>query len=198
MMANAVNTAYGWFNPGSPPPIDPTKVAANEAMGKNAHQLAFQVVSQATGQSREALGTLQMGYNSIPNMDRTPLGDVVVGEVMQATGNWLLQKQQFERDWMSRTGGDLTNAEAEYLKEHPPEKVMSAALATHGIGPNGYTSRAAFLRDFHDGLLTSGKEAPLETAATIAHDKGWITDDQFKAAKAGGFKSLSGGGNTPQ
>ena len=187
-LANMVNTAYGWFNPGSSPPIDPTKIAANEAMAKNAHQLAFQVVSQATGQSREALGTLQMGYNSVPNMDKTPLGNLVVGEVLQATGNWLLQKQEFMRDWAARTGGDLTNAEAEYLKEHPPAKVVSAALAEHGIGPEGYTSRAAFLRDFHDGLLTSGKEAPLETAATIAHQKGWITDKQFQAAKASGYK----------
>jgi hypothetical protein len=188
MLANAVNTFYAVFNPGAPPPVDPVKMAASDAESKNAHQLAFQVVSLATGQSREALGTLQMGYNSVPNMDKTPLGNVVVGEVMQATGNWLLQKQQFERDWMSRTGGDLTNAAAEYLKEHPPEKVMDAVLGTHGIGPNGYTSHAAFLRDFHDGLLTSGKEAPLETAATIAHDKGWITDNQFKALKSGGFK----------
>jgi hypothetical protein len=196
MMANAVNTAYAWFHPGEAPPLDPTKVAANEAAMKNAHQLAFQVVSNATGQSREALGTLQMGYNSVPNMDRTPLGNIVVGEVLQATGNWLLQKQQFMRDWASRTGGDLTNAEAEYLKEHPPEKVMSAALGAHGIGPDGYTSRAAFLKDFHDGLLTSGKEAPLETAATIAHDKGWISDEQYNATKAGGFKTL--GGSPPQ
>jgi len=190
--ANAVNTAYSWFNPGKEPPIDVAHVAANEAVMKGAKAAAFQVVSQATGQSREALGTLQMGYDSIPNMDKTPLGSIIVGETMNATGNWLLQKQQFQRDWMARTGGDLTNYEAEYLKEHPPEKVMQGILGAHGIGPDGYTSRAAFLKDFHDGLLTSGKDAPLETAATIAHSKGWITDEQYKTAKASGFKSLAG------
>ena len=44
---------------------------------------------------------------------------------------------------------------------------------------------------------TCGKEAPLETAAMIAHDKGWITDEQFKAAKSGGFKSLGSGSPAP-
>lgn len=146
MMANAVNTMYRVFNPGAAPPIDPQAIATNESIAKQAKTLAFQVVSQATGQSREALGTLQMGYDSVPNLDRTPLGNIIVGDVLHATGQWYLEQQKFKQDWIKRTNGDLNGADAAYIQLHPPERVVQSVLADHGIGPNGV----------HQGVLATG------------------------------------------
>ena len=162
-LANIINTANEWLNPGTKPPLDPTAVASNEAAAKGARQLAFQTIGGAMGGSEHGLGVLQTAMESVPSLSKTPLGNVVVGEAIQAAGNWMLQKQEFERNWASRTGGDLTNADAEYLKEHPPEKVLQAVLVRHGIKPDG-TGMA-------DGKLGVGDSREAAPGVTIRRVK---------------------------
>ena len=133
-LAKIVNLANDWVNPGAKPVFDPLAVAGNESMEKQARQTAFQLIGQLGGGER-GLGVLQNALDSVPSLSKTPLGNIVVGESIQAMGKWRLVQQEYMRDWAARTGGDLTGAEAQYLKDHPPEKVLGAVLAKHGINP---------------------------------------------------------------
>ena len=133
-LAKIVNMGNEWLHPGEKPIFDPITVAGNESVEKQARQTAFNLIGQLGGGER-GLGVLQTALDSVPALSKTPLGNIVVGESIQAMGKWRLEQQEYERNWLARTGGDLTGAEAQYLKDHPPERVLGAVLARHGINP---------------------------------------------------------------
>jgi hypothetical protein len=181
-VANAVNTLSGIFRPGQPPPFDPTKQAAAEDTMKETAQLGFGLVSQAMGAGgHQALGTLNTALSAVPGIENTPLGGMLVADMLKAFSQWLSDKRQYMQDFAQRSNYDLRGAETSFAREHPPSAYVGQVLSKYGLGSEGFASQAGVVNAYRDGLI-NGK-----IAYDTLHSKGWISNKAYSAAKAAGF-----------
>jgi len=187
-MANAVNTLYGMFNPGAKPPIDPTQLASAQALVKDTIGLGFQLVNQNFGGSREAMGVIENGIHAVPGIENTPLGGMLVADLLSASSNWYAAQRPFKLDWIQRAHGDLTGADAAYTSLHPPSELVEQVMRKYGIGAQGFMSAKDVIARHDEGLLSN------QMTYEELHSHSWMSDGAFEAAKARGWKP-SGGAN---
>jgi hypothetical protein len=181
-LANVLNTTSAIFDPGKPPPMDPTKVAAAQDTIKETRTLAFQLVSQLFGKGREPLGVVTNSLQSVPGLENTPLGGMLVADLLSTTGQWIKAQRPFKQDWMARAHDDLTGADNAYTQLHPPEVLIKQVMDKYGLGPDGYKSKESIIEQHRDGLIND------KMAYDALHSKGWISDKLYERAKANGYK----------
>ena len=185
-LGNLVNLANSVAHPGEPPLVDVTKLAAGQNSIKDTANLGFGVAKANFGGGREALGVLENAISSVPGIDNTALGGMLVSDVLKASTDWKAAQQPFKQDWLQRTGGpgfagDLTGSDSAYLKLHPPSAVIQPVLDKYGLGSDGFKSEADLAKMFNEGLINS------KIFYTEAAKKGWVGESVYKKAKDAGF-----------
>ena len=144
--------------------------------------------NQLFGGSHQAYGTLQNSLAATPGIENTPLGGLLISDLLEAGVKWKGGQQEFKQDFLSRTGGarDLTGADNQYLKQHPPVAEVQKVLSKYGLGENGFEHKSDVVKQYQAGLI-NGKIAYDEM-----HKKGWISQKVYDKAKAAGFPSMYG------
>lgn len=190
-LANAVNTVSSIFSPGSPPPIDVSKVAASQAAMKDTINLGFQLAHQMFGGGREPLGIVNNALAAVPGIDNTPLGAMLVKDTLKAGTDWMADQRLFKQDWAARAHNDLTGADTKFATSHKPIQYLQPVLDKYGLGSEGFKSVDNVASAYRDGLI-NGK-----IAADEMLKKGWISKDDYASEKAAGFPDAFGRKATP-
>jgi hypothetical protein len=180
-LGNAINTANAVFRPGEAPPIDTNKIAAAQDTMKETANLGFGLLHQMFGGGREALGMYQGARAAVPGLDNSPLGGMMVADLLKSGTQWMQDQRAFKQDWLGRSGGDLTNADTTFASQHTPTSYVKQVMDQYGMTPNGFKDVGAIKAAKDDGLI-NGK---------IAYDtslkQGFITQRVYDAAKANNF-----------
>ena len=156
-LAKAINFAHNVVDPSSPAPFDSDKIAAGESALKGTTQLGFQLSNQMFGGQHQALGLVTDALHAVPGMDNTPLGAMLVGDLLKAGSQWVQGQRQFKQDWIARNANDLTGSDTAYVTLNPPSKLVQGVLDKYGLGAEGFKKPEDVRRQFQDGLLTRGQ-----------------------------------------
>ena len=156
-LAKAINFAHNVVDPSSPAPFDSEKIAAGESALKGTTQLGFQLSNQMFGGQHQALGLVNDALHAVPGMDNTPLGAMLVGDLLKAGSQWVQEQRQFKQDWSARSAGDLTGSDTAYVTLHSPSKLVQGVLDKYGLGAEGFKKPEDVRQQFQDGLLTRGQ-----------------------------------------
>ena len=153
-LAKVVNAANSVLNPEAAPPLDPEKVAAGESALKGTTQLGFQLSHQMFGGQHQAYGLVTDALHAVPSIDNTPLGAMLVGDLLKAGSQWTQDQRAFKQAWLAKSGGDLTGSDTAYATLHPPSKLVQGVLGKYGLSQEGFKSAEDVKRQFQDGLLS--------------------------------------------
>lgn len=181
-LGNAINTIDSIFNPeDKSPPVDIAKLAAGQETMKETNTLGFSLAHQMFGGGREPLGIVTDAISAVPGIDNSPLGGMLVSDMLKAGAQWQLDQRTYKQDWLARTGGDLTGADTQFAQDHPPSEYMKKVMDQYGLGPNGFTSPQAVRSAVSDHLMTT----------KMAYDQmlrqKMISQKVYDAAQANGF-----------
>ena len=109
------------------------------------------------GGQHQALGLVTDALHAVPGMDNTPLGAMLVGDLLKAGSQWVQGQRQFKQDWIARNANDLTGSDTAYVTLNPPSKLVQGVLDKYGLGAEGFKKPEDVRRQFQDGLLTRGQ-----------------------------------------
>lgn len=138
--------------------FDENTVAAGEGLTKSQRLAQFSTVTQAFGGGREAQQTIAAALQAVPGMDNSYLGNKLVLETLRQAAYRIQDLNQFKLQWLRQQGGrvsDLTGAEQEFNRIHPPEEYANRVLEAHGLSKDGFTSEAAIMNARQHGWITS-------------------------------------------
>jgi hypothetical protein len=180
-LANAVNTASAIFKPGEPPPVDPNKIAAAQDTMKETANLGFGLLHQMFGGGREALGMYQGARAAVPGLDNSPLGGMLVADLLKSGTQWMQDQRNFKQDWLGRSGGDLTKADSTFAAQHPPTEYVKQVMNSYGLTPSGFKDVGAIQSALRDGLINH------KIAYDTSLKQGFISQKVYDAAKANNF-----------
>ena len=164
-LGSTLNTLYRVFEPGKEPPVDIAKEAAGEALVKNNINSGFNLVSSMMG-GHEGLGVLQHGVLANPGINSSPLGGLLLSDLLSAAANWKKDQGTYLQNMANRNRGDIRNGEESFRQDFPPTAYISKVLDKYGIGSNGEFKAPEAVRDaYRDKLITR------DMAAKILKDK---------------------------
>ncbi len=132
------------------------KVAATEMLVKNSRQLGMTVVNQFFGQAREAAQTIENAYQSVPQIDNSYLGGILVNDSIAAGAKRLEDKREFQEQWVKNHRGNTSGMDTAFDRAFPAEKYTAQVLSQYGFRPDGkgFVSEAAIQNAVERGWIT--------------------------------------------
>ena len=157
-IGNAINTLY--TSMGKEPPVDITSMAAGQNFIKNTGNLGFSLV-ESLGGGHQALGTLQQAISSVPSIENSPLGGMLVADSLQASARWLTEQAQFKQKWAQDNAGNLSGADEAFRQLHPPVQFVKQVLGKYGLGENGFSNEADVKKAYDSRLISRDMAAKI-------------------------------------
>ena len=121
---------------------------------------------------------VENAIGSVPGVNNTPLGGVLVGDLVKAGAQWQLDQRKFIQDWIDRGGGNPNRAATKFVELHPVQDYFTPVLDKYGLTSKGFKSLADIQQQVTDGLINP------KIAVESAYKSGLISEKRYKAEKA--------------
>ena len=136
-LGGALNTLSAIFNPGSKPPVDIDKQASAEDLIKDTINLGFGLTHENFGGGKEALGIVENSLKGVPSINNTPLGGMLVSDIMKGFSQWAVDNRNFKQQWLAKSNGDLRGSDTAFANAYPPSSYIKPVLEKYGLKPDG-------------------------------------------------------------
>jgi hypothetical protein len=124
-IANGINTALNAV--GLPTLIDPTNVAMQQVIAKNAFKLSTESLASQFGGSREAGFIIQKALSSVPNGEQNPMAFQYVLNAYRQAATREIDMHNFTKAWGDAHHNDVVGAAEAFNAQHPWQKYSDRA-----------------------------------------------------------------------
>ena len=184
-VANGINTALQTI--GLPTLIDPTNIALQQAIAKNAFKLSTESLASQFGGSREAGFIIMKALQAVPNGEQNPMAFNLVLNAYRQASVREIDLHNYKQYWSDTHHGDLRGAQEAFNQQNPWDKYSERAWSQvfpvevpKGVDPKSRLMPGAQFRT---------PDMPAGIALRVPGPSMWVRPDQAAPVTSPGWPS---------